>query len=111
MASVIVKWQNCGKPACRCREGLLHGPYFWLVSYISKKSDDRRKGKYFWRYLGKNPTDVWKRLENLDQRFNEKYDFLDLNIKLQHIIKKREKINDARSIERILTVEDVIIEK
>ncbi|UCG00504.1 MAG: hypothetical protein JSW11_12835 [Candidatus Heimdallarchaeota archaeon] len=108
MASVIVKWQNCGKQACRCREGMLHGPYFWLVSYISKKSDDRRRGKYSWRYLGKNPMDVWKKLEILDERFKEKYDLLDLNTRLNKIAKMREKIPDVKTTERILTIDDVL---
>ncbi|MHA2247970.1 MAG: DUF6788 family protein [Candidatus Hodarchaeales archaeon] len=111
MASVILKWQKCGKPSCRCREGMLHGPYFWLVSYISKKSSDKRKGKYSWRYLGRNPGDAWKQLEYLDKRFNEKYDLLDLNDRLQRVTQMREKTNGVKTTERILTVDDTIIEK
>ena len=105
MASVIIKWQKCGKPACRCREGMLHGPYFWLVSYISKKSDDRRKGKYSWRYLGKNTIDVWKKLENLDQRFSQKYDLVDLNNKMNKKTQMR-KGTPIKTIEQILTVDE-----
>ena len=107
MASVVVKWQSCGKSACRCREGMLHGPYFWLVSYISKKSDDKRKGKYSWRYLGKNPTEVWNRLENYDKRFSQKYNLLDLNTKLRRISEIRKKTPDTKSMERILTIHEV----
>jgi len=107
MASVIVKWQNCGKSACRCREGMLHGPYFWLVSYISKKSTDKRKGKYSWRYLGKNPTDIWKKLESLDERFIQKYNFLDLNNKLNTMTKLRRETPDPKTIEQILTIDEV----
>ena len=110
MASVIIKWQKCGKPACRCREGMLHGPYFWLVSYISKKSDDRRKGKYSWQYLGKNSLDVWKKLENLDKRFIQKYTLLDLNNKMHKIIQMR-KETPVKTIERILTVNEDYTEK
>jgi hypothetical protein len=106
MASVIVKWQNCGKPACRCKEGMLHGPYFWLVSYISKKSDNRRKGKYSWRYLGKNSTEAWKKLENLDKRFIQKYDLLDLNTKMSKITQMRKETSDTKTIERVLTIDE-----
>jgi len=106
MASVIIKWQNCGKSACRCREGMLHGPYFWLVSYISKKSTDKRKGKYSWRYLGKNPTEVWNKLQLFDKRFSQKYDLIDLNTKLHKIIQIRKKTPDAKTLERVLTVDE-----
>ncbi len=108
MASIILKWQKCGKPSCRCSEGTLHGPYFWLVAYISKKSNDNRKGKYSWRYLGKNPEYAWKKLEKLDRRFNEKYDLLDLNDKLQKLKHIREKNISLKTMEKILSVEDAI---
>jgi hypothetical protein len=26
---VITEYQRCNKPTCRCRRGLLHGPYFY----------------------------------------------------------------------------------
>jgi len=73
MASLIAKWQKCGKHNCRCNEGFPHGPYFWLVTYISKNSILQHRGKYHWQYLGKNPQDVWTKLEYLDSRFTERY--------------------------------------
>lgn len=111
MASVIAKWQKCGKPACRCSEGMLHGPYFWLVAYVSKKSEDKRKGKYSWRYLGKNPQDAWKKLETFDQRFNEKYDLLDLNDKIHKLKQTRERNTRNKTMEKVLTVEEQIMDE
>lgn len=111
MASVIVKWQKCGKPGCRCSVGTLHGPYFWLVAYISKKSNDKRKGKYSWRYLGKNSTDAWKKLAELDKRFNEKYDLPDLNSKIHKLKQSKEKSISFKTIEQILTVGDATTDK
>ncbi len=68
MPSIVLKLQSCGKENCSCRrEGRLHGPYFWLVSY---KKDDRsvsnmrktkgRRGRYVWKYLGKQVDQVVK---------------------------------------------------
>ncbi|MHA2243752.1 MAG: DUF6788 family protein [Candidatus Hodarchaeales archaeon] len=111
MASVIAKWQKCGKPSCRCSEGILHGPYFWLVEYVSKKSNYNRKGKYSWRYLGKNPEDAWEKLGKFNRRFNEKYNLLDLNDKIQKLKHIKEKSVSLKSMEQILTVEDAITDK
>ena len=108
MASVIVKWQKCGKPTCRCSEGMLHGPYFWLVVYVSKKSNDKRKGKYLWQYLGRNPADVWNKIEKLNHRFNEKYNLQDLNDKVRKLRKDREQKISSKTIEKILTIDDAI---
>ncbi|MFX1285366.1 MAG: DUF6788 family protein [Promethearchaeota archaeon] len=111
MPSVIAKWQKCGKSNCRCSEGMLHGPYFWLVAYVSKKSNDKRKGKYLWRYLGKNPVDAWKKIEKLNNRFSEKYDLQDLNIKIRKLLKDREEKSDFKTVEKVLTIEDTIMDE
>lgn len=112
MVSLIAKWQKCGKSNCRCSDGLfLHGPYFWLVKYISKKSNHKRRGKYAWRYLGKNPRDVWEKLVIEDKRFNEKFSLTLLNTKL-HSLKQKRKANDnLKAVEEILKIEDTITEK
>jgi len=111
MASLIVKWQKCGKPTCRCSEGMLHGPYFWLVAYVSKKSNDKRKGRYLWQYLGKNPGDVWKKIEKLNHRFNEKYDLQDLKDRIRKLRKDREQKIGLKMMAKILTINDVNIDE
>ena len=80
MASIIVKWQKCGKTGCRCTEGMPHGPYFWLVTYISVRSTDKRRGKYAWKYLGRQSSDAWEKLAVLDHRFKSAFDLLICNI-------------------------------
>ena len=112
MASLIAKWQKCGKSTCRCSDGLfLHGPYFWLVKYISKKSSHKRRGKYAWRYLGKNPRDVWEKLEILDKRFNKKYNLPFLNAKVHSLKQNRKTNNSFKTIEQILKIDDTIANK
>ncbi|MHA2223864.1 MAG: DUF6788 family protein [Candidatus Hodarchaeales archaeon] len=111
MASLIAKWQKCGKSSCRCSNGVLHGPYFWLVKYISKKAVHKRRGKYSWQYLGKNPRDVWERLEILDKRFNERYSILDLNKKLKILTEPIERDESFKIVEPILTIKDDSIDR
>jgi len=51
MVSIIIKFQRCGKKNCKClKQGKLHGPYFWAVSY---KGSRQGRIKYKWVYLGK----------------------------------------------------------
>lgn len=51
MVSIIIKFQRCGKKNCKCiKEGKLHGPYFWAVTY---KGSQHGHAKYKWVYLGK----------------------------------------------------------
>ncbi len=51
MVSIIIKFQRCGKKNCKClKQGKLHGPYFWAVSY---KGSQQGRIKYKWVYLGK----------------------------------------------------------
>lgn len=59
MPSIVLKLQSCGKETCSCRrEGKLHGPYFWLVTY--KKGTNGQRGRYVWKYLGKRVDQVVK---------------------------------------------------
>lgn len=108
MASLIAKWQKCGKSGCRCTIGTLHGPYFWLVAYISKKTNDPRKGKYSWQYLGKNPAKVWEKLRFIDERFSRKYELSDLNNKIENLKGSRNSEEIPKTIEPILKVDDTI---
>ena len=108
MASLIAKWQKCGKPTCRCTDGLFHGPYFWLVSYISVKSNDKKKGKYSWTYLGKNPADVWQKLQTFDSRFHEKYSFSTLLDKIKELHKEKTKTEYPKTSESVLEVADTV---
>ncbi|UCE12246.1 MAG: hypothetical protein JSV04_08565 [Candidatus Heimdallarchaeota archaeon] len=108
MTSLLAKWQRCGKPSCRCSDGLLHGPYFWLVTYISKKSTYKKGGKYSWVYLGKNPRDVWEKLERIDSRFENEYDLDYLNAKIKKLERSRDQ---QKTTEKILTVENSLTGK
>ncbi len=72
MPSVLAKWQKCGKSGCRCNEGILHGPYLWLVTYNSARSIDRRAGKYSWIYLGRSLDRAWLKLVSINPSF-ERY--------------------------------------
>lgn len=111
MASIIVKWQKCGKEGCRCREGMLHGPYFWLVKYISIKSTDKRRGKYSWKYLGKKPTDAWDKLNLFDQRFQNAFNLNDFERKVTELNQCRKLEPYPKTTEKIFTVEDQTVKK
>ncbi len=30
LGTVCVEWKRCGRPTCRCAQGNLHGPYYYL---------------------------------------------------------------------------------
>ncbi len=70
MPSIILKMQSCGKENCSCRrEGRLHGPYFWLITYRKDETSPKplkkstgRKGRYVWKYLGKRVDQVVRTL-------------------------------------------------
>jgi hypothetical protein len=111
MPSLIAKWQKCGKRSCRCNEGFLHGPYFWLVRYISKKASHKRKGKYSWRYLGRNPLLVWEKLRTIDTRFGQRYQLSDLTDKIGRLRQIKDKTVEHRTIEPLLTIEDTLSEQ
>ncbi len=106
MASLIAKWQKCGKQGCRCIEGTPHGPYFWLLTYVSKKSLDKHRGKYTWRYLGKNPQKVWTQLKAHDQRFEQRYTLDDLTQKVHRLYSQRTQTPYKKMSEPILEIKE-----
>lgn len=63
LACITVKFQKCGKDNCRCSNGHLHGPYFWLIIY--KRPGSSSKGKYNWIYLGKKGSNMINKLKTL----------------------------------------------
>ncbi|MFX1250971.1 MAG: DUF6788 family protein [Promethearchaeota archaeon] len=78
MASIIAKFQRCGKTNCHCyTSGSLHGPYFWLVIYVRFKY---KKGKYKWKYLGKDPQRILVKLKDLGVPCNFSREHLDAKI-------------------------------
>ncbi|MHA1969455.1 MAG: DUF6788 family protein [Candidatus Hodarchaeales archaeon] len=106
MASIIVKWQKCGKEGCRCREGMPHGPYFWLVRYVTVKSSDKRRGKYTWKYLGKKPADAWQKLSQFNQRFQNTFDLQDFDRKVAELNVRRKLGAIHKTTEKLLSVDD-----
>jgi hypothetical protein len=70
LACITVKFQKCGKKNCKCYNGHLHGPYYWLITY--KKYNSTKKGKYIWIYLGKDGNTVEQRIKL--QNFTKKWD-------------------------------------
>ncbi|MHA1443263.1 MAG: DUF6788 family protein [Candidatus Hodarchaeales archaeon] len=88
MPSILAKWQKCGKSTCRCSEGFFHGPYLWLVTYHSSRSNDRRAGKYSWQYLGRSPNIAWEKLRSINPRFSQEYEFSSLLEKLGSVRQK-----------------------
>ena len=78
MASIIAKLQRCGKTNCHCyASGSLHGPYFWLVIYVRS---EYQKGKYKWKYLGKDPQLILGKLKDLGIPCNFSGEYLDAKI-------------------------------
>lgn len=43
--TIIWKYKRCGKSACHCAHGTLHGPYAYLAKYENGKRKDRYLGK------------------------------------------------------------------
>ena len=106
MPSVLAKWQKCGKPGCRCNDGVLHGPYFWLVTYHSARSNNPRAGRYSWRYLGSSPENAWEKLNQIDSRFIRSYNISGLLKKLEDVINKRKNQPSAPHSTPLLTIPD-----
>ena len=42
MGAVCRQWVRCGRPSCRCQQGELHGPYF----YLFWREDGRLRKRY-----------------------------------------------------------------
>jgi hypothetical protein len=49
IGTVHTQWKRCGKPNCRCRNGQLHGPYYYHFW--------RENGRLRKRYLKPNQVD------------------------------------------------------
>jgi len=106
MPSILAKWQKCGKSTCRCSEGFLHGPYLWLVTYHSSRSDDRRAGKYSWQYLGRSPNVAWEKLRATNPRFSQEYEFSSLLEKLGSVRQKSGSNSSSPATSSLLTLPD-----
>jgi uncharacterized protein YlbG (UPF0298 family) len=95
LTCITVKFQRCGKINCRCSNGYLHGPYFWLIIY--KKPTRSKKGKYNWIYLGKDNSNINNKLKSLTFTKNwdhHQWSALDNKIKkLKSNTKNKEKYN------------------
>jgi len=111
MASIIVKWQKCGKTGCRCSEGMPHGPYFWLVTYVSVRSTDKRRGKYAWKYLGRQPSDAWEKLAVLDRRFKSTFNLQTFSHKVKELNQRKAQGKVQKSTEKVLTINDAAVNK
>ena len=70
LTCITVKFQKCGKKNCKCYNGYLHGPYYWLITY--KKYTSSKKGKYSWIYLGKDGNTIEQKIKL--QNFTKKWD-------------------------------------
>jgi len=106
MPSILAKWQKCGKSTCRCSEGLLHGPYLWLVTYHSSRSADRRAGKYSWQYLGRSPNVAWEKLRAFNPRFSQEYEFSSLLEKLRSLRQKSYSLSASPNTSTLLTLSE-----
>ncbi|MCK4847676.1 MAG: hypothetical protein KAT16_01485 [Candidatus Heimdallarchaeota archaeon] len=104
MPSILAKWQKCGKSSCRCSEGLLHGPYLWLVTYHSSRSANLRAGKYSWQYLGRSPNIAWEKLRAIDPRFSYEYEFSSLLEKLGRVQQKSDHNSVSPTTSTLLTL-------
>ena len=72
MASIFSKYQKCSKLNCKCKDGALHGPYFWHVKYVKKTEE--KKGHYQWKYLGRSPEMAAYKLSKLDGELSSHLD-------------------------------------
>ncbi len=106
MVSIIAKWQRCGKETCKCRDGMPHGPYFWLVEYISKRSLDKHRGKYTWTYLGRSIDQAWEKVTVLEPKFEEKYQKEDIVEKVMRMLNLRREQVSTKTSQPILSLED-----
>ncbi len=59
--SLIEHYKKCGKAVCRCTEGKLHGPY-WYVSY-------KREGKAVLEYVAREDLTRTSRLARNYKKF------------------------------------------
>ena len=89
LTCITVKFQKCGKKNCKCVNGHLHGPYYWLINY--KKNSGSKKGKYNWVYLGKDGKTVERNIKS--QSFTKKWKKIEwdlFNSKINSLEEKRD---------------------
>jgi hypothetical protein len=93
MVSIVIKFQRCGKKNCRCaREGQLHGPYFWAVSY---KGSQKGRMKYKWIYLGKAIEPSIEKLSSQFPEIKRKPTHDQLQSRLQRLLERYEVPKDG----------------
>lgn len=89
LTCLIVKFQKCGKKNCKCVNGHLHGPYYWLINY--KKNSRAKKGKYNWIYLGKDGKTVERNVKL--QSFTKKW----TKTEWDHFTSKIDSLNEKQN--------------
>ncbi|MFQ5980365.1 MAG: hypothetical protein ACE5OZ_19690 [Candidatus Heimdallarchaeota archaeon] len=101
MVGYIAKLQRCGKKNCKCLIGVLHGPYFWRVSYQGKRMGRK---KYKWKYLGSTPDLARNALIHLDGLSPPEADsFLQIFDAKARELKKQ--INDVKKTKKTFRME------
>ncbi len=100
MVSIIIKFQRCGKKTCKCaKEGKLHGPYFWAVTY---RGSQLGRAKYKWVYLGKAIEKTIEKLGIVFPEIDAKMTREKLQSKLNKLHEKYKRINNSKYTTRIL---------
>jgi len=100
MVSIIIKFQRCGKKNCKCiKEGKLHGPYFWAVTY---KGSQQGRAKYKWIYLGKAIEKTVAKLGVIYPEIDVKMTSEKLQSKLIKLQEKYKSINKSKYPTEIL---------
>lgn len=100
MVSIIIKFQRCGKKNCKCiKEGKLHGPYFWAVTY---RGSQYGRAKYKWVYLGKAIEKTIEKLSIIFPEIDAKKTREQLQSKLNKLQEKDKRINNSKYTTKIL---------
>lgn len=94
MPSIIVKFQRCGKNNCHCINGDYHGPYYWFVIY-KKARNNFKKGKYKWRYIGKNSSELKRFLDEISSKMQIKSSLEEIVKESEN--KKKSMVNSAKA--------------
>ncbi|MFX1513653.1 MAG: DUF6788 family protein [Promethearchaeota archaeon] len=64
MASIQIKYHQCGKRNCTCfTDGKLHGPFLWLNSADNTEVNERRE-RHGMLYLGRTADIAYQRLQH-----------------------------------------------
>jgi len=82
---INIKYQKCGKKNCKCSgTSYVHGPYFWLVSYV-RVHKKGRTNKLKWKYIGSNSEQLLDFLKLNESKYN-----FDPN-KINELVEKHDK--------------------